>query len=335
MGFRGAGRFGGVKGQKRFPWTDLGDFDKYRRAVAKYEPFDYSKPEEALFIVNGKVIKFFADAGVVERRVKRQQLNPQVFPPLTRVTKHFYSYPFQPGKTLYQTNNPRIFAQFLEWLQKNLWKPAHIDPPAMATLCRQFYQEKTTERLARYYKKHAVRDGATVINGQQVPPTAELLGKIPWERVCQGVPTFFHGDLQFDNILYNSESASFTLLDWRDAFAGRLDLGDQYYDFAKLYGGIFVNYDYIKSGMFNYSEDSDGIWLDFARRFQAPTYLRMLEDAAQRIGLDIAKIRLIVCLIYINMAPLHHYPYDKFLYSLGRMMLHQELQPDHVADRVC
>ena len=195
----------------------------------------------------------------------------------------------------------------------------------MEAICRQFYYDKTRERLNRYYQKHDVKDSATWINDHRVPATGDLLDAIPWERVCQGVPTFFHGDLQFDNILYDERSSCFTLLDWRDSFAGELGFGDQYYDFAKLYGGIVVNYDYIKRGFFKIAEAEDRIWLDFAQRFLSGAYIACLERAACRAGLESSRIKLIACLIYLNMAPLHHFPYDKFLYSLGRLLLAEEL----------
>ena len=57
----------------------------------------------------------------------------------------------------------------------------------------------------------------------------------------------FHGDLQFDNIIYSKNK--FKLIDWRDSFDGR-NKGDIYYDFAKLLGGIDLNYKFIKKETF-------------------------------------------------------------------------------------
>ena len=50
-------------------WSDVGDAEKYKEMVSRYENFDFSKSNEALYIINGKVIKFFVDAKVTERRV--------------------------------------------------------------------------------------------------------------------------------------------------------------------------------------------------------------------------------------------------------------------------
>ena len=134
-----------------------------------------------------------------------------------------------------------------------------------------------------------------------------------------------HGDLQFDNILYDASTNSFKLLDWRQDFGGHVEFGDLYYDLAKLYGGIILNYDYIKLNLLSYVENEQGIFFDFAQRFQTEHYVKILSGYIQEKGYDLARIRLLVALIYLNMSPLHQYPFDKMLYSLGREMLQKEL----------
>lgn len=306
-------------------WTDVGDADKYKKTVSRYENFDFSKQNEALYIVNRKVIKFFVDAKVTQRRVQKSALNPVVFPPITYHAGQFYAYDFQAGETLYQVNNQQIFQRFLEWLKNNLWRPQSIDPAIMRATCLKFYQDKTIERLAMYHQKYTATEGASSINGRIIPSTSDLLASVPWGRLAEGVPCFMHGDLQFDNILYDAATDAFILLDWRQDFGGHVEFGDLYYDFAKLYGGIILNYDYIKLNLLSYAENERGIFFDFAQRFQTDNYLRILSDYIEEHGYDLARVRLLVALIYLNMSPLHHYPFDKMLYSLGRELLHEEL----------
>ena len=57
----------------------------------------------------------------------------------------------------------------------------------------------------------------------------------------------FHGDLQFDNIVYDQMNKKFYYIDWRESFADNTDGGDIYYDLAKLYGGLIFNYFEIKT----------------------------------------------------------------------------------------
>jgi hypothetical protein len=54
--------------------------------------------------------------------------------------------------------------------------------------------------------------------------------------------------------------------------------------------------------------------------------LQILSDFIVGQGYDLARVKFLVSLIYLNMSPLHHYPFDKLLYSLGRQMLNDEIQ---------
>jgi NDP-sugar pyrophosphorylase family protein len=307
-------------------WNDVGDADKYKDIVSRYENFDFSKSNEALYIINGRVIKFFVDSKVTERRVVKSKLNPLVFPEINNHEGQFYSYDFQPGETLYKANNQIIFRRFLDFLVKDLWHSKEVDAEKMHIICNNFYHDKTLERLALYSQKYPGPDLETKINGQIVPPTKDLLADIPWSRLKEGIPSFMHGDLQFDNILYDLGTDSFKLLDWRQDFGGEVEFGDLYYDLAKLYGGITLNYDYIKLNLLSYFEHDSEIFIDFAQRFQTDSYLQILEDFIKGHGYDLARVRLLVSLIYLNMSPLHHYPFDKLLYSLGRLILNHEIQ---------
>lgn len=306
-------------------WTDVGDASKYKKAVSRYENYDFSKENEALYIVNRKVIKFFADESITERRVFKSRLNPTVFPTITHQVGQFYSYDFQAGETLYQVNSRETFARLLEWLGTNLWKRHSVDQTSMRGTCQKFYQTKTLERLSMYNRKYINSDVPTVVNGRNIPSTSEILSLVPWARLFEGIPCFMHGDLQFDNILFNAATQSFTLLDWRQDFGGHVEFGDLYYDLAKLYGGIVLNYDFIKLNLLNYSENEYGITFDFAQRFQTKNYLLQLSEYISSNGYDLKKVKILVALIYLNMSPLHHYPFDKILYSLGRDLLYTEL----------
>ena len=58
--------------------------------------------------------------------------------------------------------------------------------------------------------------------------------------LCNGIPSKFHGDFILDNIIETEDG--FCLIDWRQNFSGRLDVGDMYYDLAKLYAGCEINF---------------------------------------------------------------------------------------------
>lgn len=310
---------------KSLHWTDVGDAEKFKDAVSQYENFDFSKQNEALYIINEKVIKFFADARITEKRVLKSKLNPDVFPSIAAHSGQFYAYGFQAGQTFYTVNRENAFKELLSWLNENLWRRQTVSPEIMRSTCMKFYKDKTFERLKLYFEKYPDSRGESQINGESICSTEVLLEQVPWDRLSDGIPAFIHGDLQFDNILFDEKSKKFTLLDWRQDFAGEVEFGDLYYDFAKLYAGIILNYDYIKLNLLSYREDQDGIWFDFAQRHKTETYLKILSEYISANGYDLGKVRLLVPLIYLNMSPLHHFPFDKMLYSLGRELLHREL----------
>ena len=317
-------------GVREIVWTDVGDYEKYRREAAKYENFDFSKSDEFLYIVPPRVVKFFRKAEVTDARVKRASKNPSVFPAIERKQGSFYAYQFVKGQTLYETVDPSIFARLLDWLQKSLWKPVQVDAEAFKLACDDFYRKKTGERIALYQKKYPRHEGSFKLVSEAGEPEVQaidsLLARVPWDQLRNGVPKFFHGDLQFDNILYDRDSAQFLLLDWRQDFAGNVDFGDQYYDLAKLYGGILLNYDYIKGNLFRFERTGREASLDFAQRRSAKVLVPMLERKIEEMGLDVSKVRLMVGLIYLNMSPLHHAPFDQMLFHLGSWMVQTELE---------
>ncbi|MFN3075329.1 MAG: NTP transferase domain-containing protein [Alphaproteobacteria bacterium] len=302
-------------------WQDLGTLERYRQAVAEGEAYDFSKTNEFMYFGDGRAVKFFSDARIVAGRVGKARLNPDAFPPLEGSRDNFYAYRFVPGRTLYESLTPGLFRKFLAWMEASVWRSA--EHPGMATLCADFYRTKTLDRLAHYARKYPDAIPLTMVNGMTVPPLADLLAAVPWEALCQGVPSFIHGDLQFDNVLWDGNR--FVLLDWRQDFAGCVETGDFYYDLGKLLGGIILNYDYVKLGLLSYDQNGGVADVDFAQRYRAREYIEILERYVGERGFDFARVRIISGLIYLNMAPLHHPPFDQALLALGTLHLAQAL----------
>ena len=313
---------------KEIDWTDIGDKEKYTKAVLRYENYDFSKLNESLYFSNNRVIKRFADQSITDKRVRKAELNPAVFPEIIYHQGEFYAYELLHGQTLYQHNSPRIFNKLLQWLERNLWKKANVNHAIFQKACLKFYRDKTLERMRLYNEKYSELNNPPMVNGRNIPSAEDLLEEITWDKLSDGIPVFFHGDLQFDNILYQEELDSFRLIDWRQDFAGYVEFGDLYYDLAKLYGGILLNYDFIKMNLLQYKENKDEIFFDFAQRYQARSYLESLGDYVLRNGHSLSKVKLLVGLIYLNMSPLHNYPFDKMLHALSREILNTELRQD-------
>lgn len=309
-------------------WTDLGDAAKYRKAAERYEAYDFSKQDEAFYVVNGRVVKWFENAKSAAQRVTRAQAKPGVFPKILDHRGGFYAYAFAPGEVLYRNVTVGRFRQMLEWLDRELWTPVAVEPARFTSLCDDFYRKKTLSRLDLYAKRYpGSLETMSVINGIERPSLASMIERVPWAQLKAGTPVFFHGDLHFDNSLFDTATSRFTLLDWRQDFAGATDVGDLYYDLGKMRGGIFLNYEYVKANLMRFEDSADGRRADFdvASTHAAEAYARTFDAFLAEKGLDVRKVRLITALIYLNMAPLHHAPFDKLLFALGRECLAKEL----------
>ena len=94
-------------------------------------------------------------------------------------------------------------------------------------------------RVKLFLKKSKINDEVNIINGIKVPRLSEILKKLNWFKICDGIPINFHGDLQPENIILNNEKIKF--IDWRDNFGGNIKFGDIYYEFSKLDHALIIN----------------------------------------------------------------------------------------------
>lgn len=311
---------------REIEWIDVGDEEKYRAALSMFENYDFAKQNEHIYICEGNVVKYFEDQSVALKRVQKARMNPNVFPAISYLGGNFYSYEFIPGRTLYKENSNQVFRDLLDWLDESLWWDVETKQAAFTSVCREFYFDKTFLRLQAFDKKYPEFDQECIINDQLTPSARSLLGLVDWESLSNGLPSFIHGDLQFDNIIYDPQSKKFTLIDWRQDFGGQVEYGDRYYDFAKLLGGMILNYDLIKMALMDFKEDGDNIHFDFAQRHSGHIFRSTLSDFVGSKGYDFARVELLVGIIFINMSPLHHYPFDKLLSCLGRQTIKAALE---------
>lgn len=307
------------------PWINLGDKEKYLAALKKENFYNFSKPDEFIYFINNRVIKFFSDKSIVIKRIKKALLNPSAFPQVFLNGEQFYYYQFFPGQTFYSCGTTELFSNLLDWLEKKLWLPVQIEPTKMQKLCYEFYYNKTKERFDLFCKNNPNYIFPSKINGKKVYTISEILNKIPWQIICSGIPTFIHGDLNFGNILYDEKSKRFLLIDWRQDFAGSLEFGDIYYDFAKLMAGILVNYEYVKEGLFHIKEINNNVILDIKKWNATVKYQTILDNFLSSRKFNLTKTHLLAGLSYINMAPLHQPPFNFALMALASLILTQEL----------
>ncbi len=117
----------------------------------------------------------------------------------------------------------------------------------------------------------------------------------------------------------------FMLIDWRQDFAGEIDFGDIYYDLAKLYAGITMNFNHIIKGQYKYIEKNRDLKISFKSWNQSNEYKKILEDFIVKRSFDLKKVKLLSGLTYLNMAALHPEPINKILIAFGLLIISREL----------
>ena len=204
------------------------------------------------------------------------------------------------------------------WLKEQLWLPSEID---IRENLKDFYKNKTLTRINLLGNKKLVQSyNPKVINGIEVQSWQFYYERINWDFLTQNAKSsFIHGDLQFDNIIYEKSTNKFTLIDWRYDFSGLMSIGDLYYDFAKMLGGIHMNYQEIKKGKFDFSLKNNTVEIKVPSLDESKDLISILEDHAKDLGLDVNKINALVPLIFWNMAPLHKEPFASICWCLGLM----------------
>jgi hypothetical protein len=318
-------------GAYRFSWYDTGNPQALAQARAAYQepgaPNILEKANEAIWFVNGQVIKFSDDQKFIANRVQRVQELQDYVPQVTGVQAHMYRYPKVDGRVLSEVVTLPLFAQLLEhsngfWQRKDL---SAAQATAFRANCSRFYRDKTLERVSLFYRTCGHQDGTEAINGVAMPRLETLLQAIDWNRLADGLPGRFHGDYHFENILWNVSSQRFTFLDWRQDFGGDLSTGDIYYDFAKLLHGLIISHELIAKNHYAVEWRATEIVYDFHRK-------QVLVECEQHFshwllaqGYDLKKVRILTALIYLNIAALHHHPYSLLLYGLGKAMLHRTM----------
>ena len=114
-------------------------------------------------------------------------------------------------------------------------------------------------------------------------------------------------------------------MDWRQDFGGLLKSGDIYYDLAKLNHSLVINHEIINKGLFTIKIQDDVIQCDILRKNYLVVCQEILYKFIIENNFNLEKVKLITSLIWLNMSPLHHYPFNIFLFYFGKWNLWQVL----------
>lgn len=297
-------------------WQDLGNEEEYLSALAKTQAFNFTKPNEFTFVLEDIILKWWNDSNSAEEKLTKPTRYPTPYPSSVRVKGEFLAYQKATGSSFYESVTEENFVKLLSWLKAELWYPEQSD---ISEDCSEFYERKTLSRFALMNNRlSAIEYRIRTVDGISVGDTASYLGTLDWAQfVDKAVSTTIHGDLQFDNIIFNRDTSDFKLIDWRSSFGNQTILGDIYYDFAKLLGGIRLNYKLVKENQFEVQNESGQVSLRIPLARNANALEKVLEQEVTALGLDFLHVQKLVPIIYWNMAPLHAEPFSLFLWALG------------------
>jgi len=320
---------------EEFTWYDTGNLESLETARNALRVDDgmhiLPKEHEDIWFVNDKVVKYSADDSFISQRCSRVSMDGPMsldgfVPRLHKVTSNMYSYEMVRGNTLSRVVNEPLFSSFLKYAQ-DLWTGPDLSKAEEADFkdrCDSFYKTKTYARIEAFRQRFGQKDKIEFINGQEVPQLKKLLDRVDWTLLSSGLPSRYHGDLHFENVLV-AEDSNFLLLDWRQDFAGILDHGDRYYDLAKIMHGLIVSHEIIDRELYSIDIDGDQVKFDFHRTNMLVELESRFRDFIVGEKYDLDKTMILTSLIFLNIAALHHYPYSHLLYYLGKSMLYKTL----------
>jgi NDP-sugar pyrophosphorylase family protein/thiamine kinase-like enzyme len=315
-------------------WFDIGSVEKIQEAKKVFSVKDFhvlDKVSESIFIVNGNIIKFFADEDICKNRVDRTKYLSGIVPEITASRPNYYSYELVKGSLYSKVANLTNFKNFLNWCNDFMWKKLETNKSdSFLISTREFYYDKTLARIKQFQSSREIEDKVEVINGKIVPKLEDLISNIDFDYLCSTEPTTFHGDFILDNIIKVNDH-QFKLIDWRQDFGGNIDVGDKYYDLAKLAHNLVVNHQMIDNNQFNFTINEKGDINVDIQRFQFLVecenyYFNYLKEN----NFDVKKIRILRAIIWLNMSPLHHHPFDLFLYYYGKYSLSLEINNNEI-----
>ena len=314
----------------KFNWFDTGTLDNLKKTRIEYskknQPNILEKPGEAIWFVDDKVIKFSKDKKFIKDRVKRVNYLKSYVPKIITSTDNMYTYKKVEGKILSKNISKQSFESFLSF-SKKFWKKVELsklEKNQFEKKCYKFYHDKTLKRIDQFFNNFSIKDDNQNINKKKMESIYSMLKTVDWIDLSKGYPTRFHGDYHFENILKLKKN-KFILLDWRQNFEGNIQYGDMYYDLAKLLHGLIVSYDSIVKNKFKIYWSEKKINFKIYRNPELIKCEQLFYTWCKSNFFSVKKIKILTALIFLNICPLHHYPYSLFLYALGKYMLKENL----------
>ncbi|MAH43824.1 hypothetical protein CL614_08970 [archaeon] len=313
-------------------WLDTGNEKSYARTKSYY-PNDLviEKNNEAIFVDNGRVIKYFDNASKVKARILRASELLGCVPEVTKIDNNMFCYKFHEGVRLSDVYDDIGLANFLADYHLKFRQHNFEKGESFLSDCDKMYRQKTYDRITPFI--NTTLDSISAINGIKVMPIIDLINDVNWATLGEkAIASRFHGDMQPENIL-SLPDGKYLYLDWRESFGDHLEIGDAYYDLGKLYHALVINNTLILEGGYDIIVKNNQATLSYVIKNNLHYLLENLEEFCTQNGYDYSHVQLVGILNYLNIASLYgkfeNGKYGNFLFLLGKYMLTKLLEKNN------
>ena len=317
-------------------WIDTGNRTIFEQAKdlyrSKMEEVILEKPDEAIWFIDNRVIKFHINEKFISDRVERfntiltdKQKDAGIsLPKLISYNAHTYVYKRANGtiasKNITASKLIDIVSKYLDNIET-----VELSDDEKVAIYKDFYLDKTLSRITKYCNDFSDIDKDDVyINGMKCQSAKKLVESINWKRAAlDGVFTNnYHGDFHLENILVDGDK--YIMLDCRQNF-GKTMIGDAYYDLAKMMHSLIVNHSMVNDNLFEVEQISPNeVHIDIHRTFiDCECEKAMVEYLWDNDKYLYSQTDLLTAIIFLNIAACHVYPYSKFLFYLGKYMINK------------
>lgn len=254
----------------------------------------------------------------------------------TEVEMEYYGYPSLAEYMLFWNINNglwhNIFNALIRVMEEFQTYNSHINLNKFL----EFYWGKTESRLASFKYQLGDKDNIfqdrIIINKVKYNNIQQYENQIKDRLSSIYEKTKFnimHGDLCFNNILYDLYSGTIRLIDARGSFGKDLHgiYGDQCYDIAKITHSVIGKYDYIVNGMFSFSENKHNYRYKIFENINHNVLIEENKKIVKHFAYELKDIIFLVSLLFISMTPLHSDSVNrqKVFYIHGIKLLNESL----------
>lgn len=286
------------------------------------------KYDQSIFIINNKVIKFFAQDDMVDKIMAHTSKISEFMPTIIDVTKNFFSYEFIPGNTAI-TNIDRVrFGDILEYYKENgLWddKTSKYD---FKKEQYDFWINKTKKRVKKFMETFDINEDKDIyINGIKIPKEFTVDYVLEQIQQCKEWKesnwTSWHGDFTLENILLDMNN-QYRLIDCRQGYGNELYYGDKVYDYVKMNMNLLFNFNSAYNNLYNIITDknNENIHVDILINSETLRCKEVLKKFVEDDNISYDYIEMLTGLIFLNICALHESKLSKFLFYFGKYILY-------------